>query len=384
MYISPERMPDDHWSVLGHALRWADANTQVFRRTQMIGGRPDQGEAYGFLHRSDGKMIACLRNPSPLPSRLAIDLVGQPRRTGGSPVRAGEPQAPHAAWQPIIVYPSRQKLAGVAEHSSLEVDLPGSSVVVVELYRDLPTSLRSLPPGYFDAIASAAGTRLVEYEPPRFAPIGPREPPRFDRKNYAATYELGASANRVDAGLSLVRYPAGGARLSLLSDAETRPPQTIAPKHGAWDLASYTLPADASRLELAISLPPSPFWPQRSTACVVWHETQKLAIRKETELSAAEDQPAWPMIVQPGAITRDVVLIDHQPFYRRRSAGESLAWVFLLGVTPVSACGALVWRRTAQRSFWQRCACATLALAALAALYACTPIAAALGRALSG
>src|SRR4051812_2658601 len=99
LYITPSALADDEWRILGAALKWADANADVLKQTRMIGGRPDAGDAYGYLHWSKDKGIACLRNPSPRPVTFDLTTEERPR---DFPV--------HAGWAAMKIYPERRDL----------------------------------------------------------------------------------------------------------------------------------------------------------------------------------------------------------------------------------------------------------------------------------
>lgn len=63
-YITPRAMTPDHWKVLGHIHRWAQRNFKALCNTVIVGGRPDEGNAYGYIgwDRDHGVLVA--RNTS--------------------------------------------------------------------------------------------------------------------------------------------------------------------------------------------------------------------------------------------------------------------------------------------------------------------------------
>lgn len=74
LYVAPDSLSDDEWDVLARALRWARENDRVLARSRMVGGRPQAGEPYGFVSAADGRVIACLRNPSGRSQTLTVEL----------------------------------------------------------------------------------------------------------------------------------------------------------------------------------------------------------------------------------------------------------------------------------------------------------------------
>ncbi|MGH9222777.1 MAG: hypothetical protein ACRD2W_03005 [Acidimicrobiales bacterium] len=74
LYVAPDSLSAAEWEALSRALRWARANEQVLSRSRMVGGRPQAGEAYGFVSEAGGQVIVCLRNPSRRPQSLAVPV----------------------------------------------------------------------------------------------------------------------------------------------------------------------------------------------------------------------------------------------------------------------------------------------------------------------
>ncbi len=62
-YLKPELMPAKNWDFLAALVRWARANKQFLGDAQMIGGNPEEREAYGYMFHNPDKDIFCLRNP---------------------------------------------------------------------------------------------------------------------------------------------------------------------------------------------------------------------------------------------------------------------------------------------------------------------------------
>lgn len=62
-YLKPELMSGPNWDFLAALVKWARANRQYLGNARMIGGRPENREAYGYLFHNADKDIYCLRNP---------------------------------------------------------------------------------------------------------------------------------------------------------------------------------------------------------------------------------------------------------------------------------------------------------------------------------
>lgn len=62
-YLKPELMSDKNWDFLAGLVKWARANKQFLGNARMIGGRPENREAYGYVFHQADKDIYCVRNP---------------------------------------------------------------------------------------------------------------------------------------------------------------------------------------------------------------------------------------------------------------------------------------------------------------------------------
>ncbi len=62
-YLKPELMVPKNWDFLAALVRWARANRQFLGNATMIGGKPENREAYGYMFHNGTKDIYCVRNP---------------------------------------------------------------------------------------------------------------------------------------------------------------------------------------------------------------------------------------------------------------------------------------------------------------------------------
>ena len=73
MYITPALLTADNWDTLAEAAKWSRANADTLVDTHWVGGRPADGEVYGWAAWSPKKGILTLRNPVGHVQTLAID-----------------------------------------------------------------------------------------------------------------------------------------------------------------------------------------------------------------------------------------------------------------------------------------------------------------------
>jgi hypothetical protein len=78
VYCNPKVMTDADWAVLAGLLKWARANQDVLRQTEILPSRVERGEPYVYAHWLGARGIVVVRNPSNETRELALDL----RRAG--------------------------------------------------------------------------------------------------------------------------------------------------------------------------------------------------------------------------------------------------------------------------------------------------------------
>ncbi len=74
LYISPDILTKDEWSVISQTLKWARNRHNILRRTEMIGGNPTLAEPYGYAHFYDNKGVVALRNPNVGRQTITLEL----------------------------------------------------------------------------------------------------------------------------------------------------------------------------------------------------------------------------------------------------------------------------------------------------------------------
>ena len=125
-YLSPGSVLPHEWQALIAIHRWTEARHADMINTCFVGGRPDEGAAYGFVGWSHdgttGTLVA--RNPRAEAQTLRFGLDTTTLFRG----------APGKSWRGRIVYPYRQELAQGFESGAVgEITIPGYETVAIEL-----------------------------------------------------------------------------------------------------------------------------------------------------------------------------------------------------------------------------------------------------------
>jgi hypothetical protein len=108
MYITPSLLSSPDWDVLAESARWSRNNADTLRDSHWVGGDPGHGEPYGWASWSAKKGILVLRNPSPRPQEIRIDVQQAFELPGGS----AQQYRAHSPWAADAAEPSVELHAG--------------------------------------------------------------------------------------------------------------------------------------------------------------------------------------------------------------------------------------------------------------------------------
>lgn len=125
-YLSPASVQPHEWQSLIAIHRWTESRHADMINTCYVGGRPDEGAAYGFVGWSHdgatGTLVA--RNPRAEAQTLRFGLDATTLFRG----------AHGKSWRGRIVYPHRQELSLGFESGAVgEITIPGYETVAIEL-----------------------------------------------------------------------------------------------------------------------------------------------------------------------------------------------------------------------------------------------------------
>lgn len=366
LYVSPDLMPEGHWPVLGRWLRWARANADTLAHTRMIGGRPDRGQMYGYVHWSADKGVACLRNPSPRPGGFLLTVAERPGHLPDRP-----------AWHAVQIHPHRRRLGELSAAAPLRVEAPSDGVVVIELLPQWPTAWGAVPVGgRFDVVRRDGKPVLVLFDEPgvEVRPVGSAEAGMKEwRGRFAVTAPSGSAAT-----LEVTRFPAGGAWVGVSIGG--RGSAASARRGGpGWDAAAFAV-EPTGEAGLYVSLPASPFWPQRASVSAVLRVRSAAAEARAVPLPADAAVPEWPP--SDTGVLHERTLLDDHALTRTRGAAESLGWLLLLGVLPGLGLPAAGWWIAARRAPRWSAAGAAAGLLLFVLVCRLTPLGEAVGRVL--
>lgn len=125
LYISPDILTHAEWEALARSIKWAKDRFDVLTHyTEMVGGNPGEGKAYGFVHFKGSQGIIALRNPVMKAQTVKIKL---DRGAGFSENASG-----------IVlekVYPSRWVSSKLYSSGQIiEIPLTGYETAIYEVY----------------------------------------------------------------------------------------------------------------------------------------------------------------------------------------------------------------------------------------------------------
>ena len=124
-YLSPASVTPDEWKALIAVHQWTEARKADMINTCYVGGRPDDGHAYGYMGWSrdgqTGTLVA--RNPAAGTATLSVRLDATTFFSG----------KPGQAWHARMVYPYRMELATTYRGGeTAEISIPGYETVALE------------------------------------------------------------------------------------------------------------------------------------------------------------------------------------------------------------------------------------------------------------
>ncbi|HET7118680.1 MAG TPA: alpha-galactosidase [Hanamia sp.] len=124
LYISPDLLDKGEWNALSKSLKWAENRFPVLVNTDMVGGDPGKGEAYGYIHCKDNKSIIAVRNPVIQQQSIHVKL---------DPKYGINPLANSLVLE--RVYPTRWISPGLySAGATVDIPLAGFESAVYEVY----------------------------------------------------------------------------------------------------------------------------------------------------------------------------------------------------------------------------------------------------------
>ncbi len=122
-YLTPAAMSAEQWKSLATIHRWSQRNFKALANNRWVGGRPDEGHAYGYAGWSGERGVLVARNPGAAPQvlRVPFDAIG------GFPGEAGK------AYVGRVVYPYHATWPkGFVSGQAMEIEIPGYETLAFE------------------------------------------------------------------------------------------------------------------------------------------------------------------------------------------------------------------------------------------------------------
>jgi len=122
-YLTPSAMSEDKWKSLATIHRWSERKFKALANNVWIGGRPDEGHAYGYVGWDGERGVLVARNPGPAAQVLRVPF---------DPA-AGFSGKDGTAYQGRVVYPYHATLPDAfAAGRAMEIVLPGYETLAIE------------------------------------------------------------------------------------------------------------------------------------------------------------------------------------------------------------------------------------------------------------
>ncbi len=281
-YLSPASVTPDEWKALISIHQWTEARKHDMINTCYVGGRPDEGHAYGYMgwarDGQTGTLVA--RNPAAGSATLSVRLDATTFFSG----------QPGQAWHARMVYPYRMELATTYRGGeTAEISIPGYETVALELS---PGEARgSMFKLAADSLHKVSGTGANQKVAVKIADFisGRRELQLIGRPalpNLLINGQVVKPTRQCTGAIN--RYP-GYARHGMLS-AEAKP----------WQMAGYDLNSYGANFEIQIAPGES------ATTAEAWLLTERPF--------GADDKPKVTPLTFPGVMRHTTQLIPPQAY----------------------------------------------------------------------
>ncbi|MCX2451229.1 hypothetical protein OQX61_08100 [Pedobacter sp. PLR] len=128
-YISPSVMKAEDWEVLCKIDNWAKDHRAALTNMVYAGGRPDEGNAYGYVGWTAEKGVLVLRNTSAVTQKVLVPFDRSVHFMG----KSGE------AYRAKVVYPYQDAYpVAFTSGKTMEIELAGYATMAFELEKGKP------------------------------------------------------------------------------------------------------------------------------------------------------------------------------------------------------------------------------------------------------
>ncbi len=135
-YISPSALKPDDWKALCTVDNWAKENRSMLNNMVFVGGRPDEGNAYGYIGWDKDKGVLVARNTRAEKQKLVIPFDA----STGFHQKHGENYIATVTFPYQDSYPATFKSGGV-----MEIELPGYATMAFSFQKGKPKAATKMP-----------------------------------------------------------------------------------------------------------------------------------------------------------------------------------------------------------------------------------------------
>lgn len=152
-YISPSAMSPDEWKGLCLTNNWAKQHQAELANTVFVGGRPDEGNAYGYIGWEKDKAVLVVRNPNAATQQLVIPF----NASVGFYGRSGDAYKANIVFPYCDIYP-KTFISG----KDIVITIPGYATMAMELSKGAAKAkAHSLPEIKFNRIEDTTSTTIM-------------------------------------------------------------------------------------------------------------------------------------------------------------------------------------------------------------------------------
>ncbi|SDC99672.1 alpha-amylase family protein [Niabella drilacis] len=152
-YISLNAMRPELWKALAGVQKWAGQYEKELNNTVFVGGRPDEGNAYGYIGWNGARAILTARNPSAATQTLTIPFNSSTGFYG----------APGQSYKARVTYPYDGGYPATFESGkNITIALPGYATMVVVLERGTAPRKKMPDPSSISFRTSVDDARVAE------------------------------------------------------------------------------------------------------------------------------------------------------------------------------------------------------------------------------
>ncbi|MGJ7032175.1 hypothetical protein [Niabella hirudinis] len=153
-YISLDAMRPELWASLAGILKWARQHEPQLNNAVFVGGRPDEGNAYGYIGWYKDKAVLTARNTAPVTQKLLIPFNSETGFYG----------AAGASYRARVTYPYVEDYpVAFTAGKTIEVELPGYATMEFEIEKGRPVkSSRTEPAAIRFRVQEHQGDGIVK------------------------------------------------------------------------------------------------------------------------------------------------------------------------------------------------------------------------------